>query len=668
MLPLAGHLVAVDLPVNTFKDIPGVSTDSVAAYLAGKSQSLRGAIMAVNNSAAGNYTIVLPAGIYTLTLNGSDNTLPSAATGDLDVTKSVAIQGAGPGLTFIQAGTSGGTGIDKIFSVNPVDGSGVPLVAGGLSFSMTGVTLRYGRNTEAVISPGNNIGGAMDFSGGSAESGVRGSLTLTDVVFDTNATLNGDGGALGLFGGGTVQVTNCIFRNNVTGSTGAPATGGAIFISWDDRKNYVFTNCTIDANRTFGSAGNSGGGLFSFAGPANNGNAVRLTGCNITNNRASNEAGSHGGGLALADTTTIESCRITTNNGAMGAGLFIFSGATSLNRSSILGNAAIASAGAFGAGGACVADGASLTASFCRIVGNIGTASSPSQLAKFPTGILTTSNCWFGSNTPGGAQIGSGIGFNPFVMLTHNASANTVTTPAGTSTLTAGLKSNSLGNTLALPDLAAFTGLPVSFTSSSSGMISNTQPSLQGDGTATATFTGVSTGTAQTTAAVDGMSVAITITVNVPLTVLENWRLTFFNNSSNTGEFANTADFDKDGVPNLLEFAFGTDPRVRTSGPMALVYTGSLNGGGTLTLVGQPVMRFEGSLRRALFVRRKDFGTAGITYGAQFSPDLLTWTTTTNPVTVLASTDQNEICSLVFPSPAFDNAKQVFFRVKVDVP
>lgn len=45
-----------------------------------------------------------------------------------------------------------------------------------------------------------------------------------------------------------------------------------------------------------------------------------------------------------------------------------------------------------------------------------------------------------------------------------------------------------------------------------------------------------------------------------PLTALQSWRLTNFGTSANTGTAADTADFDNDGVANLMEYALATIP------------------------------------------------------------------------------------------------------------
>ena len=61
--------------------------------------------------------INIPNGIYQLTIAGASEN--AANTGDLDILDSVTIIGGGSAGTFVQAGGSAGTGIDKVFSVNP---------------------------------------------------------------------------------------------------------------------------------------------------------------------------------------------------------------------------------------------------------------------------------------------------------------------------------------------------------------------------------------------------------------------------------------------------------------------------------------------------------------------------------------------------------------------
>ena len=62
-----------------------------------------------------------------------------------------------------------------------------------------------------------------------------------------------------------------------------------------------------------------------------------------------------------------------------------------------------------------------------------------------------------------------------------------------------------------------------------------------------------------------------------PLTALEKWRYTNFGNSANTGNGADLADPDNDGVNNLAEYTAGTNPNDATSLP-SFIWTSTANG------------------------------------------------------------------------------------------
>jgi autotransporter-associated beta strand protein len=51
---------------------------------------------------------------------------------------------------------------------------------------------------------------------------------------------------------------------------------------------------------------------------------------------------------------------------------------------------------------------------------------------------------------------------------------------------------------------------------------------------------------------------------------LQDWRQIYFGSSANTGDAADTADPDGDGIPNLLEYALGTNPTSAGSSPVTL--------------------------------------------------------------------------------------------------
>ena len=121
-----------------------------------------------------------------------------------------------------------------------------------------------------------------------------------------------------------------------------------------------------------------------------------------------------------------------------------------------------------------------------------------------------------------------------------------------------------------------------------------------------------------------------------------------------SGTVANLADTDGDGVVNLLEYAFGTNPLDSMHGLAPLAYTGTFLGGGPISALGQPLVVMENnsgtSETRLLFVRRKDFATAGITYTVRLSADLVSWTEISVTPSVLADDGTYEIVSYIFPA------------------
>ncbi len=72
-------------------------------------------------------------------------------------------------------------------------------------------------------------------------------------------------------------------------------------------------------------------------------------------------------------------------------------------------------------------------------------------------------------------------------------------------------------------------------------------------------------------------SAQVSATPVSPLTPLQNWRLAHFGTAEASGEAANDADPDADGLANLLEYALGGDPTIASSAPApALSFTSSL--------------------------------------------------------------------------------------------
>ena len=132
------------------------------------------------------------------------------------------------------------------------------------------------------------------------------------------------------------------------------------------------------------------------------------------------------------------------------------------------------------------------------------------------------------------------------------------------------------------------------------------------------------------------------------------------------------ADPDGDGWTNFMEYAFGSDPTVTNAGQIAY------QEGANVTKPGGPLvlreMNGETQVFRAVFGRRKDFLSAGLTYTAQFSADMQTWTNSVVAPTVLTGVENSapvDAVSVPFPDlvPAVGGEKKpTFFRVFMAMP
>lgn len=144
------------------------------------------------------------------------------------------------------------------------------------------------------------------------------------------------------------------------------------------------------------------------------------------------------------------------------------------------------------------------------------------------------------------------------------------------------------------------------------------------------------------------------------------WQRLYFPSSADGSSIAQNGDYDRDGVSNLLEYAFGTNPASSGSGNNILSFAN-----GVLTSRGQPVVNVTTLPAtvdfRAVFARRKDWQAAGLTYRVQLSGDLLTWANSASTPAVLATDGEIEAVSV--PYPFFVGGRKArFFRVVVTGP
>ncbi len=227
--------------------------------------SLREAVIQANGTGAVD-TIVLGPGTYTLSIGGVNEN--SAATGDLDITRDLIIQGADATTTIID-----GNSLDRVFDLLNND------------LTIDNVT----------ITGGDVVGGG---GGGLLLSNATSITTINNSVISGNSTQNS---------GGAINNAGTLILDNVFIGGNHATLGGGI----DNSGSATLNNVTIDAN----TADNHGGGI-------NNSGPLTLTNVTISNNQAgfSPPAG-EGGGIKTSTAITADQVTIAFNSAPTGGGL-----------------------------------------------------------------------------------------------------------------------------------------------------------------------------------------------------------------------------------------------------------------------------------------------------------------------------------------------------------
>ena len=338
-------LLCLDVPARAATIVVDTTADQFGG---GESCSLREAIRAANTDSpfggcsAGNGRdlIRVRSGTYALTrpLVDAPSGDPDLRVGDLDITDNLVVRGAGPNHTTLDgngnvtadrvfeahegssakfngllirdgnpAGNGGGINAEQDTNINlrnvVLNNSHVSSVGGNLS------TLGNARLTKVVLRNGsaNNSGGGLALLGTTSH--------LTNVVIAGNTASNSGGGAIF---SGSVNASRLVLKGNEASNQGGGASlGGA---------SVVISRSTIVGNK----GGNNGGGIAVFTG-ADGPGVLELSNSTLARNTASN----NGGGIALFGSTI----------GPKEARAQVV-------RSTISGNKALTSGGAFFLGGA----------------------------------------------------------------------------------------------------------------------------------------------------------------------------------------------------------------------------------------------------------------------------------------------------------------------------
>lgn len=323
--PAAATLFTVD----SFADAQDAAPGDGLCATAGGACTLRAAVEEAN-ALAGPDEIALAAGTYLLTLAGAGE--DAAASGDLDVTESVTVTGAGAAATVID-GNGAVTGDRVIHVLDPLEL--------GLTAELRGLTLRRGRVRNE------NGGGLMitAVEGGGPHLGEPGAVgvILDGVVISGNRAesnqqnpdgtpVGGSGG--GVYAGGPLDATASEIRDNFAAANGGGVYAGAVVTAIDlavrgnraENGGGMFVTgsnvsqierCAIIGNRAVG-----GGGVSSRAQVF-----LSLGDCTLDGNQSTDVgAGINANGTVILDRVTVTANRCDSDAPNGGAGLNSFAG------------------------------------------------------------------------------------------------------------------------------------------------------------------------------------------------------------------------------------------------------------------------------------------------------------------------------------------------------
>ena len=153
----------------------------------------------------------------------------------------------------------------------------------------------------------------------------------------------------------------------------------------------------------------------------------------------------------------------------------------------------------------------------------------------------------------------------------------------------------------------------------------------------TVTGTGLASGLAATLSVASG-NLIMTVAISDPFS---GWANGTFTNGTLSDKTPG-GNPDGDCLTNLQEYAFGTDPTVASFAEIAYNAT-------SVTTPGIPKLIQDGGVFYAVFGRRADYLTAGITYTVQFSPDLVTWVISSEGLAEITSTGPIHAVKVPFP-------------------
>jgi len=271
------------------------TASATACTAAANDCSLRGAIIAANAS-AGDDLILLPSGVYTLTIANPGGVPDDAAlVGDLDITSTLTISGTGNPIVD-------GNALDRVFEI-----------LGPVTATISGLTIQNGYPGDILINSGSalilNNSLARDNAGPFGAYGIANSGALT---LDSS-TISGHSGS-GIINNAILTLSNSTVSGNNAGQGGGIANVGAATL---------YTS-TISANRA-----SYGGGIYNWG-------TLLLINSTVSTNTSSSE----GGGISNLGKLTLDSSVVISNSTSAYGGGIANSGILTVTSSTVLSNTA----------------------------------------------------------------------------------------------------------------------------------------------------------------------------------------------------------------------------------------------------------------------------------------------------------------------------------------
>lgn len=344
------------LTVNSFLDTVDVNPGERSSADAAGNSTLRAAVMEAN-ALPGADTIVLLPGTYRLTIAGRDEN--NAASGDLDITESLTIIGAGDGSTIIDA-----AGLDRAFHV-----------IAGASLNLKGVTVINGDATigGAILNQGTlttqnvTISGSSAALGGGIYNDIVEDELGADITAGASTLVVDDVSVFPRQAGFVIQIGNeqlrvdLISGNTFTVGRGVNSTTATAHSSGDvitvlATSDVSLLNTTVTNN----SALLNGGGIF-------NNDTLNVTLTSVSGN----VAGVRGGGLYNTQTATLDRSTFDSNMAEVRGGAIFNEGTTLSTASTVTVTASTLSNNVSGVRGGAIFNSQNLMLTNSTISGNL---------------------------------------------------------------------------------------------------------------------------------------------------------------------------------------------------------------------------------------------------------------------------------------------------------